>query len=78
MPFLLLALDPSAVNQTHQAPLAMHTASVVFKPLLFPRPVVLRCHFSSFPSLLHPSIHFLTVDLFAIVSSLCAGTCRTC
>jgi hypothetical protein len=42
-------LDPSAVNQTHQAPLAMHTASVVFKPLLFPRPVVLRCHFYFLP-----------------------------
>ena len=42
MPFLLRALDPSAVNQTHQAPIAMHTISVVFKPLLYPRPVMLR------------------------------------
>lgn len=42
MPFLLGALDPSAVNQTHQAPVAMHAISVVFKPLLFPSPTILQ------------------------------------
>ena len=36
------ALDPAAVNQPHQAPIAILTASVVFKPLLYPRPVILR------------------------------------
>ena len=41
LPFLLRALDPAAVNQPHQAPIAILTASVVFKPLLYPRPVIL-------------------------------------
>ena len=42
MPFLLGALDPSAVNQTHQAPVAMNAIKVVFKPLLFPSPAILK------------------------------------
>lgn len=42
MPFLLDALDPSAVNQTHQAPVALHAISAVFKPLLYPSPTILQ------------------------------------
>ena len=42
VPFLLSALDPAAVNQTHQAPVAMQTISLCFKALLYPRPVVLK------------------------------------
>ena len=42
MPFLLGALDPSAVNQTHQAPVSMMAIGVVFKPLLFPSPTILK------------------------------------
>lgn len=42
MPFLLGALDPSAVNQTHQAPVAMHTIMVIMKPLLYPSGTVLK------------------------------------
>ena len=42
MPFLLGALDSSAVNQPHQAPVALHVIKVVFKPLLFPSPTILK------------------------------------
>ena len=50
LPFLLRALDPAAVNQPHQAPIAILTASVVFKPLLYPRPVILRFYHTTKPS----------------------------
>mmetsp|Transcript_274 Transcript_274/g.332 ORF Transcript_274/g.332 Transcript_274/m.332 type:complete len:2038 (+) Transcript_274:135-6248(+) len=42
MPFLLNALQPSAVNQAHQAPVAIHTINVIFKPLLYPIPLALK------------------------------------
>lgn len=42
IPFLLAALDPSAVNQPHQAPAAMHTLNLCFKPLLYPSPVIIE------------------------------------
>ena len=41
IPFLLGALDPGAVNQSHQAPVAMQTLNLLMKPLLFPCPVML-------------------------------------
>lgn len=41
MPFLLSALHPDAVNQSHMAPASMTAISNIFKALLFPRPVVL-------------------------------------
>lgn len=42
IPFLLSALDPAAVNQSHQAPVAMQTISLCFKSLLYPRPVIIK------------------------------------
>jgi hypothetical protein len=42
VPFLLAALDPAAVSQAHQAPVAMQTLSSCFKPLMYPQPVLLR------------------------------------
>jgi hypothetical protein len=42
VPFLLAALDPSAVNQPHQAPAAMHALNLCFKPLLYPSPVIIE------------------------------------
>jgi len=41
VPFLLAALDPAAVSQAHQAPVAMQTLSAIFKTLMFPEPVLL-------------------------------------
>lgn len=43
MPFLLAALHPDAVNQSHMAPASMTAIGNIFKALLFPRPVML-CH----------------------------------
>ena len=42
VPFLLGALDPQAVNQSHQAPVAIHALSDCLSPLLFPCPVLLE------------------------------------
>lgn len=42
MPFFLSALDPSAVNKSHQAPAAMQAVTLCFKSLLYPYPVVLN------------------------------------
>eukprot|EP01038_Epipyxis_sp_PR26KG_P007614 gene7614-10367_t len=42
IPFLLSALDPSRVNQSHQAPVAMQTFSLCFKSLMFPSPTMLK------------------------------------
>eukprot|EP01034_Spumella_vulgaris_P023712 gene23712-29960_t len=42
VPFLLAALDPSAVNQSHQAPIALTTLTTCFKSLLYPLPVALK------------------------------------
>lgn len=41
LPFLLSALNPQAVNLSHQAPAAMTTLCLCFRSLLYPRPVVL-------------------------------------
>jgi hypothetical protein len=41
VPFLLAALDPAAVSNAHQAPVAMQTLSSCFKPLMYPQPVLL-------------------------------------
>lgn len=41
LPFLMSALDPAAVNQSHQAPAALYALSVSFRYFLYPRPVVL-------------------------------------
>jgi hypothetical protein len=41
MPFLLAALDPAAVSNAHQAPVAMQTLSSCFRPLMYPQPVIL-------------------------------------
>eukprot|EP00605_Chrysophyceae_sp_TOSAG23-4_P000346 GSChrysophyteH1.ASY1.ANO1.393.1 assembled CDS len=41
IPFLLDALDPQAVTQSHQAPLAMHALTDCLHPLLYPCPVIL-------------------------------------
>ncbi len=41
LPFLLAALDPSAVSQAHQAPIAMQTISGCFRGLMYPQPVLL-------------------------------------
>lgn len=42
IPFLMSSLDPSAVNQSHQAPVAMSTISICFKALLYPQPVIVK------------------------------------
>ena len=42
VPFLLGALDPQAVNQSHQAPIAMRALSDSLTSLLYPCPVVLQ------------------------------------
>ena len=42
VPILMAALDPSAVNQSHQAPAAMHALSSMVRQLLYPRPVFLK------------------------------------
>ena len=41
LPFLLSALDPSAVNQAHQAPAALQTLSTCLRCFLYPRPTIL-------------------------------------
>jgi len=41
LPFLLAALDPAAVSQAHQAPIAMQTIASCFRGLMFPQPVLL-------------------------------------
>lgn len=41
LPFLLAALDPAAVSQAHQAPIAMQTISGCFRGLMYPQPVLL-------------------------------------
>lgn len=41
IPLFLTALDPSAVNQSHQAPAVLHALALVFKPLMYPKPVML-------------------------------------
>ncbi len=40
VPFLLQALNPKAVSQSHQAPAAMVSLAVLIKPLLYPCPVL--------------------------------------
>ena len=40
LPFLLQALNPKAVSQSHQAPTAMMTLAILIKPLLYPCPVL--------------------------------------
>ena len=40
VPFLLQALNPKAVSQSHQAPTAMVTLTMLVKPLLYPCPVL--------------------------------------
>lgn len=42
VPFLLSSLDSKAVNQSHQAPLAMNCLNIIFKSLLYPKPVILQ------------------------------------
>jgi len=42
VPFLLGALDPQAVNQSHQAPVAMRALSDILMPVLYPCPVILE------------------------------------
>ena len=39
MPFLLSTL--TAVNQSHQAPIALHAITLIYRPLLYPVPVIL-------------------------------------
>lgn len=39
LPVMLTAL--TTVNQTHQAPIALHTLSTLSRPLLYPAPVLL-------------------------------------
>lgn len=41
LPFLLAALDPAAVSQAHQAPVAMQTIGGCFRGLMYPQPVLL-------------------------------------
>jgi hypothetical protein len=41
MPFLVASLHPDAVNQSHMAPSSMTAINHIFKPLLYPEPVVL-------------------------------------
>jgi len=41
VPFLLAALDPAAVAQAHQAPVAMKTLSTCFRSLMYPQPILL-------------------------------------
>ena len=41
IPFLLSALDPKAVNLSHQAPAAMTTLCLCLRSFLYPRPVVI-------------------------------------
>ena len=52
-PILLNALDENAVNQSHQAPVAMNCITLCFRHFLFPQPVALR----HLPELLRLSIH---------------------
>jgi hypothetical protein len=52
VPYLLSALDPAAVNQSHQAPIAMNVLSLSFKALIFPQPVITKY----LPSLLKLSL----------------------
>ena len=53
MPILLGALDDVAVNQSHQAPAAMHAITLAFRQFMYPQPVVL----SYLPELLRWSIN---------------------
>lgn len=39
VPFLMTALDASAVNRSHQAPIALQALGFVMKPLIYPTPV---------------------------------------
>ena len=57
VPVLMSALDPSAVNQSHQAPVAMHTLNQLFAPLLYPRPIILKY----LPSLLKVTLFILKI-----------------
>lgn len=41
VPFLLAALDPAAVSQAHQAPVAMQTLANCYKAFMYPQPVLL-------------------------------------
>lgn len=41
VPFLMSALHPDAVNQSHMAPAAMTAINYIVKPLLYPQPVIL-------------------------------------
>jgi hypothetical protein len=41
VPFLLSALDPEAVNQSHQAPSALFALSMCFRSFLYPNPVII-------------------------------------
>lgn len=52
-PILLNALDEKAVNQSHQAPVAMNTITVAFRQFMYPQPVALKY----LPELLRLSIH---------------------
>ena len=52
MPFLLQALDSSALTQSHQAPAAMYALAYTIKPLLYPCPLAL----DYLPSLLKLSL----------------------
>ena len=42
MPFFLSALDPEAVNKSHQAPAAMQAITLCFKSLIYPQPIILN------------------------------------
>ena len=42
VPFFLSALDPEAVNKSHQAPAAMQALTLCFKSLLYPQPIILN------------------------------------
>lgn len=41
VPFLLSALHPDAVNQSHMAPASLTAINHIFKPLIYPEPVIL-------------------------------------
>jgi hypothetical protein len=42
IPYLLAALDPAAVSQSHQTPIALQSLWIAIKPLLFPNPLFVR------------------------------------
>ena len=73
MPFLLSALHPDAVNQSHMAPASMTAISNIFKALLFPRPIVLQ-HFEELLLLslagIDPSDSQKTLTTMAMYNSL--------